>query len=238
MNAALPVVLILTTMLDFGDYRAERFSSRDGGDIVFHLFGHASVAVEYDGHTVYIDPVGAEADYRKLPKADVILVTHAHSDHFDPKAVEALRQPSTVVIANHIVAAACRGAVEMLNGDQLSPAEWLKVEAVEAYNMVRTQYHPRGRDNGYLLTIGGERILVAGDTEATPELLAQRNIDYLFLPVNLPYTMSVDEAVRAALTISPRVLFPYHTLGTDRSEIEKMPLSLPEIETVVWKDEK
>ena len=172
MNAALPVVLILTTMLDFGDYRAERFSSRDGGDIVFHLFGHASVAVEYDGHTVYIDPVGAEADYRKLPKADVILVTHAHSDHFDPKAVEALRQPSTVVIANHIVAAAAVGQSRCSTATNLALRSGLKVEAVEAYNMVRTQYHPRGRDNGYLLTIGGERILVAGDTDGHARALA------------------------------------------------------------------
>jgi len=225
------LIILFAMILNFGGFPADRRTAADGKPIIFHMFGHASIAVEYDSKTIYADPWSEQADYSKLPKADVILVTHDHYDHFDPKAIEAVSTPATVVICNPAVAEKIKGATVMRNGQELQVTPWLKVEAVEAYNAVRSQYHPKGRDNGYVLTVGGSRIYIAGDSEATPELKAVEGIDFLFLPVNLPYTMNVEDAVEAVKAIAPTVFYPYHTIGTPKGEIESLKKLLPDTET-------
>ena len=194
------------------------------GDIIFALFGHASIGLEWDGKHVYLDPCCEEADLESLPKADAILITHHHDDHFDPKAVEILRKSDTVIITNAVVGAEVEGAEVLGEGNRTFMNSWLAVEAVPAYNVERTQYHPRSRgDNGYIVEIAGRRTYVAGDTELTPEMVAVEEIDYLFLPVNLPYTMTVEMAVEAARAIRPRVFYPFHTIGTPAEEIARIP---------------
>ena len=106
----------------------------------------------------------------------------------------------------------------MKNGDKKQVLD-ITVEAVPAYNIVRAQYHPKGRDNGYILTMAGKRIYFAADTEATPEMKALKNIDVAFLPINLPYTMSPAEAVEAARAFKPKVLVPYHQGSSNPQEI-------------------
>ena len=97
----------------------------------------------------------------------------------------------------------------------------IQVEAVPAYNYSegRTQFHPKGRDNGYILTIDGLRIYVAGDTEDIPEMATVKDIDIAFLPCNQPYTMTTDQLVKAAKMVKPKVLFPYHYGQTDVSKL-------------------
>ena len=109
---------------------------------------------------------------------------------------------------------------KMANGDKLQLAD-VSVEAVPAYNSTvgREQFHPKGRDNGYILTIDGLRIYIAGDTEDIPEMAQIKDIDIAFLPCNQPYTMTPDQLVRAAKVIKPKVLFPYHYGQTDLSSI-------------------
>ena len=105
----------------------------------------------------------------------------------------------------------------MKNGDVLQLAKDIKLEAVPAYNTTpgRDKFHPKGRDNGYILTLGGTRIYIAGDTEDITELNQVKDIDIAFLPVNQPYTMTPEQAIRAAKIIKPRVLYPYHYGETD-----------------------
>lgn len=176
------------------------------------FFGHGSVGMEYDGKAIYVDPVGMFHDYAGDPKADVILVTHQHDDHLDPKAIELLSKPGTEFITTRTVADETGKGKVMKNGDKFTVGGWLHIEAIPAYNgPERQQFHPHtGRDNGYLLTMGGTRVYFSGDTEPTPEMGALGDIDIAFLSTNQPYTMTVDQAVSAARTINPAIFYPYH----------------------------
>ncbi len=215
----------------------DRREGDNRGDIIFALFGHATIGIEWNGKHIYLDPCTEEADFSHLPKADAILITHHHDDHFDPKAVEMLRQSDTLIIANEVVGRQIEGAEILGEKNRTFVNSWMAVEAVPAYNIERTQYHPKERgDNGYIVEVAGRRIYVGGDSELTPEMRAAEDIDYLFLPVNLPYTMTVEMAVEAARTIRPKVFYPFHTVGTPPEELARIPKLLAgerDIEVVV-----
>ena len=112
----------------------------------------------------------------------------------------------------------------MANHDTYKIADDFLVEAVPAYNSTEAnrKFHPKGRDNGFILTIDGLRIYIAGDTEDIPELSDIKDIDIAFLPCNQPFTMTPDQLVRAAKTVKPRVLFPYHCGGIDLSGVSSV----------------
>ncbi len=209
-------------------YPADLLQARDGSQITIRFFAHASLAIEYCGHTVYTDPVLSSADYAALPKADVILVSHSHYDHLDLEAIAAVATPDTVILCDHTSAEQLTGRkVQALRpGNTADPCDWLHVEAVAAYNTStdRQQFHPREREDcGYIITLGGTRIYIAGDGENTPEMKAQRDIDIAFLPVNQPYTMTVDQAIDAVQAIRPAIFYPYHYGQVDeRTDIERL----------------
>ena len=152
-----------------------------------------------------------------MPKADYILVTHEHRDHLDAEAIRLLTDEKTHLITNQRCADMLGFGEVMANGDHLTLADNITLDAVPAYNNSEghMQFHPQGRDNGYILTLDGLRIYIAGDTEDIPELADVRDIDVAFLPCNQPYTMTTDQLIRAARIIRPRVLFPYHFGQTD-----------------------
>ena len=152
-----------------------------------------------------------------MPKADYIFVTHEHFDHFDKEAIATLTAEGTRLITNRRCADMLGYGEVMANGDSMALADDIRVEAVPAYNTTEghTQFHPKGRDNGYVLTLDGLRIYVAGDTEDIPEMTALKDIDIAFLPCNQPYTMTPDQLTKAARTVRPKVLFPYHYGQTD-----------------------
>ena len=162
-----------------------------------------------------------ETDYSKFPKADIILVTHEHHDHFDQAAIKQLRGSGTTVYTNPAVHKMLDKSRTMKNGDKVQYADNITIEAVPAYNTTpgREQFHPKGRDNGYVLTLEDLRIYIAGDTEDIPEMANLKDIDIAFLPCNQPYTMTVEQAVNAAKTIKPKVLFPYHYNDTPVNKI-------------------
>ncbi len=191
-----------------------------GGSLKIHFLGHATLMLDYNGWIIHVDPVGAEADYAALPPADLILITHEHSDHLDPAVVARITRPGTVIVANPAAAEKLRGAVALRNGESHTVGS-VKVEAVPAYNTSpgRDRFHPKGRDNGYLLTIAGKRLYIAGDTEDTPEMKALKDIDIAFLPMNQPYTMTPEQVAKAARAFKPRLLYPYHTGDTDTARL-------------------
>lgn len=186
---------------------------------------HASVRIIFDGKEIEVDPVGKlgdrVTDYSQFPKADIILVTHEHHDHLDPEAIKTLSKADTLVIANPRSAEILGYGKVMKNGDILNPDAGIGIEAVPAYNTTpdRLQFHPKGRDNGYILTLDGLCIYVAGDTEVIPEMETFKDIDVAFLPCNLPYTMTPDQLIEAARIIHPKVVYPYHYGNTDLSSI-------------------
>jgi L-ascorbate metabolism protein UlaG (beta-lactamase superfamily) len=206
----------------------------NAGDLEITFIGHGSLMMRQGGKVIHIDPYGKLADYATLPKADVIFITHEHQDHLDTETVNRISGADTVVVLSSKAAEKVGGGVVMNNGDTRLVAG-IGVEAVPAYNLVHKRdngqpFHPRGAGNGYLLTIGDRRIYIAGDTENTPEMKSLKSIDYAFLPMNLPYTMTPEMVADAVLAFKPTVLYPYHYGDTDTARIVTLLKGNPEIE--------
>ncbi|BCM91397.1 hypothetical protein IAD21_03269 [Abditibacteriota bacterium] len=195
-----------------------------GGPIKITPIFHASMQIEYGGKVIQVDPFSA-GDYTGAKKADLILITHTHPDHLDLKAIEGIRKqsaftamimpPAAATIVLHSISIRGANPVFPLNNGQSKTMAGIRVEAVPAYNIVRgpkpgQKFHPKGQFNGYILTLGGKRIYIAGDTEATPEMKALKKIDVAFLPMNLPFTMTPQEAAADAKAFKPKVVYPYH----------------------------
>lgn len=191
----------------------------DGGsEIRITFLGHSTLMIHYAGTVIHIDPVSEYGDYRKLPKADIILITHEHTDHFDPQAINLIIKPDTAFVSNEAVQKKHGSGKSLKNGDSVTERGIL-IQAVPAYNTSpgRDRFHPKGRDNGYILTLGKTRVYISGDTEDIPEMARLGNIDIAFLSMNQPYTMTPQQAARAAQVIKPKVLYPYHYGETDPS---------------------
>jgi L-ascorbate metabolism protein UlaG (beta-lactamase superfamily) len=185
---------------------------------------HASLTIEGGRMVIQVDPWGV-SNYASSPAADLILITHPHGDHLDPEAIAKLRKPSTIVAGPASVREKLPGAVLLSNGGTQSFGQWT-VEAIPAYNIKRMRpdgkpFHPRGEGNGYVLTFGGKRFYIAGDTEGTSEMRALKNIDAAFVCMNLPYTMTPEEAADAVRAFQPKVVYPYHSRNSDLAVFEK-----------------
>ena len=217
-------ILGLSTACGQQTFEVDEFKTKSGKTVKFHALVHASIRIEYNGKEIEIDPVrklgNKTIDYAAMPKADFVFVTHEHGDHFDKEAIKILSREGTQLIMNKRCADMYGPCGVLANGQSAQFGD-ISVDAVPAYNISegRTQFHPKGRDNGYILTIDGLRIYIAGDTEDIPEMKDVKNIDIAFLPCNQPYTMTTEQLVRAAKVIKPKVLFPYHYGQTDVSGI-------------------
>jgi L-ascorbate metabolism protein UlaG (beta-lactamase superfamily) len=203
------------------EQKTDEFTTHNGKTVKITNIKHASIQIDYDGKMIYIDPVGdgvkPATNFTNYPKADFIFVTHEHADHFDLAAIGCLREVgSTMVYLNKNCFDQFHNGIVMANGDSLTISEDFTIKAVPAYNTTegREKFHPKGRDNGYVLNLDGLRIYIAGDTEDIPEMAGLGPVDIAFLPCNQPYTMTVDQLVNAARTLKPRVLYPYHYSST------------------------
>lgn len=207
------------------EYETDTFTTASGKTVKFHALVHSSIRIEYNGKEIQIDPVAKLNDktinYASMSKADYIFITHEHFDHLNQDAISQLTGDNTKLITNQSCADILGYGTVMSNGDVLQLADDITVEAVPAYNTTEghQQFHPKGRDNGFILTLDGLRIYIAGDTENIPEMAEIKDIDIAFLPCNQPFTMTVNQFVDAARVIKPKVLFPYHYSQTDVSGI-------------------
>lgn len=197
-----------------------------GGDLKIACIGHGTLMFSFAGKIIHVDPVSSMADYTRLPKADLVLITHDHGDHLDAKAIAAVSAEHTVVIAAPGCAKALPKAAIMANGESRSAAGFT-IEAVPAYNIVQLRadgnpYHPKGQGNGYIIHFADKRVYVAGDTESTPEMKALKQIDIAFLPMNLPFTMTPEMVAEAARAFRPALLYPYHYGNTDPSILVRL----------------
>ena len=203
------------------------FTTHSGKRVELYPLMHASLRLVIDGRELYVDPVtklgDRKLDYSTMPKASMLLVTHEHFDHLDKAALATLSSEGTLLITNQRCADQLGYGQVMRNGD-VTDIDGLHIEAVPAYNTTEghTQFHPKGRDNGFVLTYDGLRIYIAGDTEDIPEMAQLKDIDVAFLPCNQPYTMTVDQLVRAARSFKPRVVYPYHYSQTDISQLPQL----------------
>ncbi len=183
---------------------------------------HARLMIKAGGKVLYVDP--AQGSYDGLPQADYILLTDIHGDHMVPALIQKLKKPDTVILAPKAVAAQVPGCTVISNGENTTLGSF-KVEAIPMYNMKPAAngqtYHEKGRGNGYILTYGGKRFYVSGDTEGIPEMKALRNIDVAFVCMNLPYTMSAQDAAEAVRAFHPAIVYPYHYRGQDTNVFAK-----------------
>ena len=220
----------------------------NAGEITVHPVDHASFVMETPKGTIYVDPVGDAANYADFPAPDFILITHEHGDHYNADTLNALIAEGTQMLTNPAVFEMLpdglkEKASEVGNG---ATHTWndLAIEAIPAYNITedRKQFHPEGRDNGYILNFDGFRVYVSGDTEDTPEMRDLTDIDLAFVCMNLPFTMDARAAASAVAEFKPTYVYPYHYRGRDGGtqdpqEFAKMVGSDVEVKMGDWYDE-
>jgi L-ascorbate metabolism protein UlaG (beta-lactamase superfamily) len=204
------------------------------GDLEIFFIGHASLMMTFGGKIIHVDPYGKMGNYWTLPRADLVLFTHDHNDHFDLDALQKIQQQETVVILPPICSDRVPEGWIMTNGESLSVLG-IHIQAVPAFNVVQRRdngelYHPPGIGNGYVLTFADRRIYIAGDTENIAAMKSLKHIDCAFLPMSPPSTMTPAMAADAARTIKPKILYPYHTKDTDPQDLVALLRDMPEVE--------
>jgi L-ascorbate metabolism protein UlaG (beta-lactamase superfamily) len=217
------------------------------GNLVIHPVHHAGLVLTWNGKRIVADPTtfppgpnSGAADFKGANPPDLILITHEHGDHFSVPTLTELAGPNTVIVAPQSVYAMLPPALQaktkvMKNGDKGTFAG-VPVEAVVEYNTTpeRMMFHPKGRDNGYVLSLGGKRVYLAGDTEEAPELKNLPNIDVAFIPMNLPYTMTVDAAAAWVKDFKPKVVYPYHYAESDVNKFKTLVGNASEVRLRKW----
>lgn len=193
------------------------------GDVTVNPISHASLWLDWGGTAIVVDPTGGAEAFAAAGTPALILVTHMHGDHFDPETLAAIPGDAPIVapptVVEQLPEALAARATTLANGESAELAG-LTIDAIPAYNTTadRQQYHPQGRDNGYILSAGDLRVYVAGDTEDIPEMRALTDIDLAFVPMNLPFTMDVVQASDGVAAFGPSVVYPYHYGETNTQE--------------------
>ncbi|MBA9077755.1 MBL fold metallo-hydrolase [Rufibacter quisquiliarum] len=197
---------------------AEKIETKKGTLTVQPIL-HASLALQWDNKTIYVDPTGGAKAFAGMTDPDLILITDIHGDHLDLKTLEALNTSKARIIApqavvNQLPESMKAKAVVLTNGEKTTQLS-IPITAVPMYNLPETadSRHPKGRGNGYVLEMGGKRIYLSGDTEDIPEMRSLKDIDVAFVCMNLPYTMDINQAAAAVLAFKPNVVIPYHYRG-------------------------
>ncbi len=210
------------------------------GDLEVHPVRHGTVVFKWNGKTVFVDPVGSAALFKPYGVPDLVLVTDIHGDHFNKGTLEAIVKDKTVVITPEAVAALVPEGLKkrittLANGKSVEKLG-VKIEAVPMYNLTaaRLRFHNKGRGNGYVMTFGGKRVYVSGDTEDIPEMRALKNIDAAFVCMNLPYTMTPEQAADAVREFKPKVVYPYHYRGSDTAQFKKLVGDASEVRLRDW----
>lgn len=189
---------------------------------------HATLVLEWNGMTIYIDPVGGPEAFEGQKQPDLILITDVHGDHLNVETLEALNTDKAKIIAPQAVADKMpekfTPQIEVLHNGDLKEHNGMTVEAIPMYNLREEalKFHTKGRGNGYVLNMGNQRIYFSGDSEDIPEMRSLKNIDKAFICMNLPYTMTEESAAAAVLEFQPKQIYPYHYRGNpDVSDVEK-----------------
>jgi len=214
-----PALFAFTTAASLNAMAAADTIQAKGGPITIQPITHAALQLKYANEVITVDPTPMGGDYNALPKADIILITDIHGDHLDAATITKASKAGTTVVIPGAASSQVKDGTVIANGEKKT-IKGVQIEAVPMYNLQRGPaagqlFHTKGRGNGYIVTLGDKRIYLAGDTECTPEMKALSNIDVAFVPMNLPYTMPPNEAADCVKAFKPKVVYPYHYMGSD-----------------------
>ncbi len=220
-------LLILIFLLS-GIVKAQDKIETSLGSLEINPVLHGTLVLDFGESTIYVDPYGGAEVFEGSNSPDYILITDIHGDHHNQKTLDGLDlKKSTIIAPSAVVDKLPEGkykeVISIGNGERKS-FDSFRIEAIPMYNLPETaeSRHPKGRGNGYVLTIGDKKVYISGDTEDIPEMRALENIDVAFVCMNLPYTMSVDQAASAVIEFEPKMVYPYHYRGPDGlSDVEK-----------------
>ncbi len=214
------------------DETTDEMTVPTGSEIQVTPISHATMILNWAGKIIYTDPVGGAAAFAGKPEADLILITDVHGDHLNLETLQAVSKDDTVIVAPQVVlaqlTASIKGTKVMLSNGAKTIQQGLSIEGVPMYNVPETPeaYHIKGRGNGYVIELDGQRVYISGDSGNTPEMRALVNIDMAFIAMNLPYTMSVEDAAAAVLAFKPTKVIPYHYRGqtglSDTAKFEQL----------------
>jgi len=188
--------------------------------VTIHPISHSTLVLESEANVIYIDPVGGLNAFKDQKRPTFVLITDIHGDHFSLKTLEALKLNGVTVVVPKAVADKIPSTIastSILNNGESLKANGLTIEAIPMYNLREEaqKFHTKGRGNGYVITMQGERIYISGDTEDIPEMRELKNIDKAFVCMNVPWTMPVEKAAEAVLEFQPKVVYPYHYRGAE-----------------------
>lgn len=221
--------------LSCGEQKKVKVSTRDSvplatKDTIIRVtpIEHATTVLTWNGYTIYVDPVGGKSAFKGHQNPDLILITDIHADHFDLGTLDSLDTKKAKIIVPQAVADRMpeqyTPQLDVLYNGERKSRFGITIEAVPMYNLREEalKFHPKGRGNGYLLTLGGQRIYFSGDTEDILEMRTLAHIDKAFICMNLPYTMTVESAADGVLAFAPKEVYPYHYRGRPTvSDVEK-----------------
>jgi L-ascorbate metabolism protein UlaG (beta-lactamase superfamily) len=184
--------------------------------------GHASVMIETEGKTIYIDPY--EGEY--AAKADIVIVTHGHGDHLSPPKLSLVSKSDTIFVAPKSCAKELQGNVVQMDVGQKRRFDGIEIEAVHSYNVKRFRspgvpFHPKELNIAVIIRSEGKILLHASDTDFIPEMKTLPPIDVAFLPIGGTYTMDVPEAIEATRTIKPKMVIPIHRRESSIEDFQK-----------------
>ncbi|WP_037227796.1 MBL fold metallo-hydrolase [Roseobacter sp. GAI101] len=242
--AAAGVVTMLPYAAHAAAHGADMFPT-PSGEIKVHPVDHASFVMETPAGVIYNDPVGEPANYADFATPDLVLITHEHGDHYNVDTLTAVVGENTQIITNpavyEMLPEALKAKASMIANGETAMFRELTIEAIPAYNTTeeRLNFHPQGRDNGYVVNLPDFRVYISGDTEGTPEMRALKNIDLAFVCMNLPFTMDAEAAAAAVSEFKPSYVYPYHFRGRDGgtqdpAEFAKMVATGTEVKIADW----
>lgn len=192
------------------------------GDLKVTPIVHSTMVMQWKNRTIFVDPYGGADKFSAFGTPDLVLITDIHGDHMNKETLSGLDLSKTTLVAPQAVIDQLGKEVSFKKVKSLANAtstKWkgIGIEGVPMYNLPETEdsRHPKGRGNGYVLTVGGERIYISGDTEDIAEMRGLSDIDIAFVCMNLPYTMTVEQAADAVLEFKPKVVYPFHYRGSE-----------------------
>ena len=215
----------------------------DNEDVKITPIEHATAVIEFKDSVIYMDPTGGKAAFENQPKPNLVFITDIHGDHMSIETLDSLDLLGVKLVVPQAVAeklpASYTDQLVIINNGETKSINNIQVEAIPMYNLREEalKFHEKGRGNGYVLTLGDQRVYFSGDTEDIPEMRNLKNIDRAYVCMNLPYTMPVTAAADAVLAFKPKVVYPYHYRGTEGlSDVNKFKeivnSSNPDIEVV------